>query len=142
MSFQTRGRGLESRSEYLQTPHLYVVDSTDILLEPDWAKPSYIGESKKQKWLTGWVYFDILAEKYCEDPFIQQCLDPKLRRERLDKFEVKMDGDAMKRWEMTQTIVNFMMINRRKAVHVRIITPIIVKYRRKGWHFEPYVASL
>ena len=142
MSLKTRGRGLESRSKYLQLPHLYVVDSTDILLEPDWAKPSYMGESKTQKWLTGWVYFDVLAEKYSEDSFIQQCLDPKSRRERFGRFKVTADGDAIKRWERPQAIVEFMPITGRKAIHVRIITPIIVKYRRKGWHFEPYVASL
>jgi hypothetical protein len=143
MSLQSRGASrLDWGSKYLQLPNLYIVDSTDILLEPDWAKPKYVGESKMLRWLTGWVYFDALAERYSKDPFIQQCLDPKLGREQLDKLEVRVEDAVFKRWSsQSQAIADFMMINRCRAIHVRIITPIVVKYRRKGWHFEPYIAS-
>jgi hypothetical protein len=131
---------LEWGSKYLQLPNLYAVDSTDILLEPDWAKPTYMGESKMLRWVTGWVYFDVLAEKYSKDPFIQQCIDPRLQREELGNCEFKADG--ITKWKAPQNIVDRTMINKRLAVHVRILTPIVVKYRRKGWHFEPYVALL
>lgn len=141
-SIQSRGAtGLEWGSQYLLLPNLYIVDSTDILLEPDWVKPKYIGpESKELRWLTGWVYFDVLAEKYSQDPLIQQCIDPKLQREQLGTYEFKADG--ITKWKPPISIVERTMVNKRSAVHVRILTPIVVKYRRKGWHFEPYVALL
>jgi hypothetical protein len=130
---------LESGSQYVLLPNLYIVDSTDILLEPDYAKPKYIGpNSKELRWLVGWVYFDVLAERYSSDSLIRQCIDPKLPREDLGIRELKFDGDA--KYRAPIDLVDRTMINRRWAVHVRILTPIVVKYRRKGWHFEPYVA--
>ena len=67
---------------YEQTPHQYVVDSADILPSADSREePKYIGESRKTRWLIGWVLLNVLAKKYPEDEFIKRCLDPNQRRE-------------------------------------------------------------
>ncbi len=135
------GLGLASGTTYVQTPHLYVVDSTDILSSPE---PSYIGESKKTMWLTGWVCLDVLSEKYPEDQFIQRCLDPKLRFEEGSKAIFELEGEKT---ILRQKIAEFMPVRvGHEAIHVRIVTPAKIKYRWKGWRarprFEPYIAPV
>jgi len=46
-AFRVMNIGWQIRSTYVETPHQYVVDSSDVLI------PSYLGDSKKTRWVTG-----------------------------------------------------------------------------------------
>lgn len=140
--------GWEVQFRYVQTPHLYVVDSTDIIMEP-WAIPSYIGEPKN-RWLTGYVYLDILAKKYPEDEFLKRCQDPKRIFEEGETHRVETEyhkglfSKEKKEYLSPQTIADLHHMGDREAVKVRIVAPekIKIKYRRKGLfdrHPTPYI---
>jgi len=149
-----RGRiGFEMRSTYVQTPHLCVMDNTEILSTPRSEEPGYLGESKKTRWLKGWVYLDVLAEKYSEDEFLKRCLDPKLRFEedskQLFEKEIHKGGALIPRMEKSKTFLRqeiavFTRVEGSEATLVRIVTPARIKYLWKGFfkHAEPYIAPV
>lgn len=142
------GVGCEVQFSYVQTPNLFVVDSTDIIMEP-WAIPSYKGESKN-RWLTGYVYLDVLAKKYPEDEFLKRCQDPKRIFEEGETHRYETDyykglfSKEKKEYVSQQTIADLLTMGDRKAVNVRIVAreKIKIKYRRKGLfdrHPTPYI---
>jgi len=150
---QTWVIGHELKTTYVQTPHVYVVDSTDILPgSPNQGLvPHYIGESKENRWLVGWVCLDVLSEKYPEDEFIQRCLDPKLRFE--DSHKLFEWGETTgfpartkkETFSLRQEIAVFWGLERGgEAILVRILTPAKIKYYRKRvgflrWYDEGYI---
>jgi hypothetical protein len=134
--------GWQSQSRYVQTPHLYEVNSLDIITEP-WLAPRYIGDSR-DRWLTGYVYLDVLAERYPQDEFLKRCQDPKLMYEEGETVSYR-DEKAGKEIASRQTIASLSERGGRTSVYVRMVRPpdIRIKYRRKGLFDRnptPYIA--
>jgi len=96
--------GWEMRSTYVETPHRYMVDSTEVL------NPSYMGASKQTRWVTGWVHLKALIDKYTQDPFLQQYLQLGVR-------------------STPQQVVCHMEVENEGAVMVRVVTPVKIKIR-------------
>jgi len=107
-AFRVMNIGWQIRSTYVETPHQYVVDSADVLI------PSFMGDSKKTRWVTGWVHLKVLSNKYPEDEFLQQCVSRELRAD--------------------HSLASFMEVEGEDAVNVRVVTP--VKIRPVGF-FHP-----
>ena len=144
------GVGWQIQFHYVQTPYLYGVDSSDIIMEP-WAIPSYIGESKN-RWLTGYVYLDVLAKKYPEDEFIKRCQDPKriFEEEETHRNETEyykgLFSKEKKERVSRQMIADLFTRGDCVTVKVRIVAPekIKIKYHHKGLfdrHPTPYITS-
>lgn len=143
-------RGLQMEHKYEQTPHQYVIDNTDILPSTNSREaPKYIGESRKDMWLIGWVLLNVLAKKYPEDEFIKRCLDPNRRHEEgASVIETEEDrGFIIPRMEKKQILGRQEIVcfgdytPGREQILVRIVTPAKIKNRLKGLHVEHYVAS-
>jgi hypothetical protein len=95
--------GWTMESTYESTPHRYTVDSADVLL------PRYMDESKKTRWVSGWVQLKTLLSRYPEDPFLQQCSKVDIRREPSDH------------------LASMMEIEDEKVINVRVVTPVKIR---------------
>jgi hypothetical protein len=96
--------GWALESTYEEQPHRYTVDSADVLL------PIYMGESKKTRWVSGWVQSKTLLSRYPEDPFLQQCSKVDIRREPIPRLATMME------------------IESEKVIKVRVVTPVRIRY--------------
>jgi len=152
LSVDSTAARIEFQKTYMQTPHLYMLENTDILSWPRSAEPKYLGISKESRWLTGWVYLDVLAKKYPKDKFLERCLDPKLRFEDKtykvseEKFLVGSILHPKIEKEETffrQEIAMITKVEGRDAIFVRVVTPAKIKYSWwGGWHRGAYVAPV